>query len=111
MVVEHHGGPKRLARFSVVIAPPRSMYFVFGMIAALTLVIGEFGSLVPAVVMAFGFVLLWITVTDEANRLEASIMAAAADAARELEGDRHVVGTASVLGQEADIEQPQAGEE
>jgi hypothetical protein len=61
--------------------------------------------------MAFGFVLLWITVTDEANRLEASIKAAAADAARELEGDRHVVGTASVLGQEADIEQPQAGEE
>jgi hypothetical protein len=111
MVVEHHGGPKRLARLSVVIAPPRSLYFVFGMVAALGLMMGKLGSIVPAVVMAFGFVLLWLSVTAEANRLEANIMAAAADAARELEGDSHVITTASAREQEADIEEPHAMEE
>ncbi len=111
MVAEHHGGPKRLARLSVVIVPPRSLYFVFGMIAALALVMGKLGRIVPAAVMAISFVLLWIALIAEANRLEASIMTAAADAAQELEGDRHVVSTASPLDQEADIAEPHDGEE
>jgi len=111
MVAEHHGGPKRLARLSVVIVPPRSLYFVFGMIAALALLMGKLGRIVPAAVMAISFVLLWIALIAEANRLEASIMTAAADAAQELEGDRHVVSTASPLDQEADIAEPHDGEE
>jgi GT2 family glycosyltransferase len=106
MVTEHHGGPKRLARLSVVIAPPRSLYFVFGMVAALGLVMEKLGSIVPAVVMAFGFVLLWLSVTAEANRLEANIITAAANAARELEEDRNALATDSPEDQETDIEEP-----
>ncbi len=111
MVAEHHGGPKRLARLSVVIVPPRSLYFVFGMIAALALLMGKLGRIVPAAVMAIGFVLLWIAVIAEANRLEASIVTAAADAARELEEDRDIVTTASLMDQKANIEEPHGREE
>jgi hypothetical protein len=111
MVAEHLGGPKRLARISVVIAPARSLYFVFGMVAALGLVMGKLGSFVPAAVMAMSFIFLWIAVIVEANRLEANIITAAANAARELEGDRHSVATGSLADQEADIEQPHAREE
>ena len=105
MVAEHHGGPKRLARLSVVIVPPRPLYFMFGTIAALAVVMEKLGSIVPAAVMAIGFVLLWMAVIAEANRLEASIKTAATNAARELEGDRHVVTTVAPE-QEADIEEP-----
>jgi hypothetical protein len=98
MVTEHHGGPKRLARLSAVIAPSRSLYFVFGIIAALALVMGKLGRIVPAAVMAIGFILLWIAVIAEANRLEASIMTAAVDSARQLERDRDVVAPASPNG-------------
>jgi len=111
MVAEHHGGAKRLARLSVVIAQPRSLYFVFGMIATLALVMEKLGRIMPAAVMAIGFILLWIAVIAEANRLEASIVTAAADAARELEGDRHAVTTGSPVDQEADIEEQQGREE
>ena len=64
-----------------------------------------------AAAMAMGFILLWIAVIAEANRLEVSIVTAAADAARELEGDLHAVTTGSPVNQEADIEERQGREE
>ena len=109
MVAEHHGGQKRLARLSVVVVPPRSLYFIFGTIAALAVVMEKLGSIVPAAVMAIGFVLLWIAVIAEANRLEASIKTAAANAAQELEADRHGVSTLAP-DQQPDIEEPHARE-
>jgi hypothetical protein len=111
MVAEHHGGPKRLARLSVVIAPARSLYFVFGMVAALGLVMGKLGSIVPAAVMAMSFILLWIAVIIEANRLEANIITAAANAARELEGESACCNDGLAHGSEANIEEPWTREE
>jgi GT2 family glycosyltransferase len=111
MVAEHHGGPKRLARLSVVIAPARSLYFVFGMVAALGLVMGKLGSIVPAAVMAMSFILLWIAVIIEANRLEANIITAATKAARELEGESACCNDGLAHGSEANIEEPWTREE
>jgi hypothetical protein len=91
MVTEHHGGPKRLARLKVVIAPPRSLYWVYGMIAALALVMERFGEIIPALVVTMGLAVLWIAGIAEANRLEAGIVTAAANAARELEAEHVAV--------------------
>jgi hypothetical protein len=108
MVVEHHGGPKRLARLSIVMALPRPLYWVFGVIAALALVMERLGGIVSAVVVAMGFLVFWIGGIAEANRLEASIVTAAANAARELETERHV--TSSAFSEDHDIEAPRARE-
>jgi hypothetical protein len=108
MVVEHHGGPKRLARLSVVIALPRSLYRVYGITAALALVMERLGGIIPAVVVAIGFAVFWIAGIAEANRLEAGIVTAAASAAQELESERHV--TSSTLFEDHDIKEPRAPE-
>jgi GT2 family glycosyltransferase len=110
MVTEHHGGPKRLARFSIVIAPPRSLYWVCGMIALLAFMMERLGGMVPAAMVAISFGILWIATTMEANRLEAGIIMAAADVARELEAERPLTSAASPvdqdIGEPRDREQP-----
>jgi GT2 family glycosyltransferase len=95
MVVEHHGGPKRLARLSVVTALPRYLYWVFGVLAALALTAKWLGGIIPAAAFATGFVVLWIASTTEANRLEAGVVGAAADVARELEAEHDVASASS----------------
>jgi hypothetical protein len=95
MVVEHHGGPKRLARLSVVTALPRYLYWVFGVLAALALTAKWLGGIIPAAAFATGFVVLWIASTTEANRLEAGVVAAAADVTRELEAEHDVASASS----------------
>jgi len=100
MVVEHHGGPKRLARLSVGIAPSRPVYWVYGTVAALALVMEQFGGIMPAAAMAMVFAVLWMAAITEANRLEDSIMVAAADAARELEAERSLASATSPVGQD-----------
>jgi GT2 family glycosyltransferase/LmbE family N-acetylglucosaminyl deacetylase len=109
MVTEHHGGPKRLARLKVVIAPPRSLYWVYGMIAALALVVERLGGIIPAVVVAMGFAAFWVAGIAEANRLEAGIVTAGANVARELEAERHVAS--STLFEDHDIKEPRTHEE
>ena len=108
MVVEHHGGPKRLARLSVGIAPSRPVYWVYGTVAALALVMEQFGGIMPAAAMAMVFAVLWMAAITEANRLEDSIMVAAADVARELEAERSLASAALPVGQ--DIGESQARE-
>jgi hypothetical protein len=95
MVVEHHGGPKRLARLSVVIAPPGALYWVYGVLAGLAPTLERFGGIIPAAVVATSFAVLWIVSTTEANRLEAGIVAAAAGAAVELEAENDVASAPS----------------
>jgi hypothetical protein len=104
MVVEHHGGPKRLARLSVVIAPPGSLYWIYGVLAALTLTAERLGGIIPAAAVATGCVVLWIVSTAEANRLEAGVVAAAADVARELEAEHDVASAPSSA--DRDIREP-----
>jgi GT2 family glycosyltransferase len=106
-VIEHHGGPKRLARLSVVITPPWALYFIFGTMAVLALLLGELGEIVPMSVMAMGFAVLWIAVITEANRLEANIMKSAADAAQELEQESPSSNYSAAHVREPDIEESQ----
>ncbi len=88
MVVEHRGGPKRLARLSAVIRPPGPLYWVCGVTAALALAMDLLGHIAPAAVLAIGFAVLWIVATTEANRLEAVALSTAAEVAEELESER-----------------------
>lgn len=75
MVVEHHGGPKRLARFRTKISPPRLFYWVFSIVAVLVAGTYALGFPVAAVVLVSGLAGLWATVAAEAGRLESVIMA------------------------------------
>jgi GT2 family glycosyltransferase/LmbE family N-acetylglucosaminyl deacetylase len=106
MVTEHHGGPKRLARLKVVIAPPRSLYWVYVIVAALGLVMDRLGGIISAAMVAVAFGAFWIAGIAEANRLEASIVTAAADTARELEAEHDVVSAG--LPADDDIEELEA---
>jgi O-antigen biosynthesis protein len=96
MVVEHHGGPKRLARLSAVIRPAGVLYWVYGVTLALSLVMGLRGRIGPAAVLAVGFAVLWIAATAEASRLEAATMSTSAEVADELESERNLVSVTAV---------------
>ena len=50
--------------------------------------------------MAMVFAVLWMAAITEANRLEDSIMVAAADVARELEAERSLASAAWPVGQD-----------
>lgn len=78
MVVEHHGGPRRLARLSAVITPARSIYWTQTMLAAAALTTGALGLRAGFAVLAASFVGLWVAPIKEASRLEAMLEAAAA---------------------------------
>jgi len=85
MVVEHHGGPKRLARLSAVIKPPSAVSWTFGVIAALSVLAALLDYHSAAAVLTAAFALLWIAVIAEKDRLEAVSIASAAEVAQELE--------------------------
>ncbi len=93
MVVEHHGGPKRLARLSAALRPPKGLYWLQGALAASGAVIGALGLHLPLALIGAFLTILWIAPIVEANRLEAAVQSAAADVARELseEGLEEVV--------------------
>jgi len=84
MVVEHHGGAKRLARLSAILRPTRSLHSVqmsaAGCVAASAISQQPAGLLVSAAILA----LAWVAPIVEANRLEAVIQGASEDVAREL---------------------------
>ena len=60
----------------------------------------QFGGIMPAAAMAMVFAVLWMAAITEANRLEDSIMVAAADVARELEAERSLASATSPVGQD-----------
>jgi len=84
MVVEHHGGAKRLARLSAILRPTRSLHSVqmaaAGCVAAAAISGQTAGLLVSASMLA----LAWVAPIIEANRLEAVIQGASEDVTREL---------------------------
>lgn len=91
MVVEHHGGRKRVARFSALIKQPRALYWFSSAIVALTAVMLALDFPAAAVVLAAGFGTLWFTSVREANRLEAVTLSAAAEIAARLESQSRAV--------------------
>lgn len=108
MVIEHHGGTRRVARLSLLIRPSATVYWVGAAVVALALTMKSIDRITPAVVLAICFTLLWIAATREANRLEAVAIAAAAEVAEELEGAQAVVSANSIPDQLDDLEEPSA---
>jgi len=95
MVVEHHGGPKRLARLSAVIRPAGFLYWIYGVTSALAFVMGLSGHIGTAVVLTVSFVALWTAATVEASRLEAATLSSSTEVAEELESERNLVKNSS----------------
>jgi len=84
MVVEHHGGPRRLARLSATIWPPQPFYWLQGALLVSALVMGALGLYLPLAVLSAFWATLWVAPTREANRLEAAVQSAADEVVWEL---------------------------
>ncbi len=84
MVVEHHGGPKRLARLSAVIQPSRAIYWTQGALAASIGTLGALGSHLGLPAAEALFAVLWVAPILEATRLEAGLQSALDEVALEL---------------------------
>ena len=85
MVVEHHGGPRRLARLAAVIKPSPSIYWAQGILAGAALATRALGLNAGVVVLGAFFACLWVAPITEASRLEAVLESAADAVAQELE--------------------------
>ena len=85
LVVEHHGGPRRLARMSALIRPVAAVYWAQAAAVAGIMAMAALGRLPAALIFAAVFLALWIGPVAEANRLEAAIGAAAGEVSRELD--------------------------
>lgn len=87
MVVEHHGGPRRLARFSADIRPSPAISWALGIAALGAGATAALGLLLPSAAFTALLGFLWITPIREANRLESGMRAATDDVcARAFEG-------------------------
>jgi cellulose synthase/poly-beta-1,6-N-acetylglucosamine synthase-like glycosyltransferase len=69
MVVEHHGGPKRLARFSMDAQPTQTISWTLTTMVLGAAVSAAIGLLLPSVAFAVIFVTLWFGSVRETNRL------------------------------------------
>jgi glycosyltransferase involved in cell wall biosynthesis len=88
MVVEHHGGPRRLAHLSAVIRPSKALYWLLGILAASAVAMGLLDLYLPLAVHGVSLAILWIAPIIEANRLEAAVRSAADEVAEELRPSR-----------------------
>jgi len=84
MVVEHHGGPRRLARLSATIQPPQPFYWLQGALLVSALAMGALGLYLPLAILGAFCAALWVAPIREANRLEAAVQSAADDVVWEL---------------------------
>jgi hypothetical protein len=77
VVIEHHGGPRRLLRLAATIRPSQSVTWAQGLlgVAAVALVLFEPGAALAIVAVFLAG--LWIAPIAEATRLEAAIQSAA----------------------------------
>lgn len=98
MVVEHHGGPKRLARLSAVIRPSKPLYWIQGVLAASAMAMGLLGVHLPLVILGGFLAILWGAPIVEGNRLEAAIQSALQEIAYELSPGEATLGVTSKVG-------------
>jgi glycosyltransferase involved in cell wall biosynthesis len=73
MVLEYHGGPKRIARFSAVIRPSKLIYWFQLITFALAGLAGIMGFSFAFIMDLLLFAMLWLAPIREANRLEAML--------------------------------------
>jgi hypothetical protein len=76
MVVEHHGGPRRLARFATEIRPSRTVAISLAVTASLCFAAAWTGLVWPTMVLAAVTAALWIAPVREADRIERGLRAA-----------------------------------
>jgi O-antigen biosynthesis protein len=88
LIVEHRGGPRRLARLSAVIKPSRSPRWLLLVAAATAAAMGALGFQLALMVCALLVAALWVAPIVEANRLETVVRSIADEVARELQLDR-----------------------
>jgi hypothetical protein len=88
MVIEHHGGPNRLARLSAVIRPPKSSSWLVLILAAMAVTFAAFQLMVPAAAVFAVFVILWFLLAIQAGRLEEGVIGTCSEVAKELQGKR-----------------------
>jgi hypothetical protein len=84
LVVEHHGGPKRLARLSALIKQTKILYWLQGTLGGLAALTAAAGLYLPSSIVGVLFVLLWVAPTREASRLEVAIKGIADETVEEL---------------------------
>jgi hypothetical protein len=84
IVVEHHGGPRRLARLSATIAPTRAVYWGLGAATLTAAVVGAFGVSICLGILLAVLGVLWVAPIIEADRLEAIVHSEADVVAEEL---------------------------
>jgi hypothetical protein len=84
MVVEHHGGPKRLARLAAVIKPSKPLYYLQPLLAVSATAMSALDLHLPLVILGACLGMLWIAHIAEANRLEAVVQSTADEVTREL---------------------------
>jgi hypothetical protein len=84
MVLEYHGGPKRVARFSAVIRPSKSIYLFQSITAVLAVTAGAMGFTFAFIMVILLFAVLWIAPIVEANKLEQGLQDATNNVISEL---------------------------
>jgi glycosyltransferase involved in cell wall biosynthesis len=84
IVVEHHGGAKRLARLSATVAPTRAIHWLLGLTVVAALTVGALGMPLALGVIAALLGVLWVAPIVEANRLEVIVRSEADNVAEEL---------------------------
>ncbi len=84
LVIEHHGGPRRLARYSALVGQTKVFYWLQAATAALAVIIGAAGFYLPVSILILLFALLWLAPSREASRLEGAIKSIADQVASEL---------------------------
>jgi O-antigen biosynthesis protein len=84
IVVEHHGGPRRLVRLSATIGPTRAVSWLLAAAALAAAVVGAFGGSIVLGVLAVMLGVFWVLPIIEANRLEAIVHSEANAVAVEL---------------------------
>jgi len=85
LAVEHHGGPRRVAKVAVATRQTTPFYWVQAALAVAALGTGALGLWAIPAVLAALLALLWIGLTAEANRLEATVRSVADEVAAELD--------------------------
>lgn len=85
MVVEHHGGARRLARMSGSVRLPSWMTKLLAVVLGIMMMMVALGRPAAAAVAAAAVAVAWIAPILEASRLEAAIHTAAEAVARELD--------------------------
>jgi hypothetical protein len=88
LVIEHHGGPKRLARISAEIRPPKSTRLLMLVLAGMTAAFSFGGFRIPAGVGLFSLLVLWLALTIQAQRMERGLISICDSVAHELQTGR-----------------------